>query len=77
MKIVPARSVIQPMSGQSRISLLAMKRVGQALEIATMSTQETWLEAIMACSGPPEPGSGPSTRASTARMASRSADQRW
>src|SRR5690242_19444896 len=73
MKIVPARSTTQPTSGQSRISLLAMKRVGRTLETAKMSIQDTWLAAIIA---PREPASGgaPSTLVATPAMRSTFAD---
>ena len=77
MKIVPARSQIQPTTGQSRISLLAMKRVGCTAEIAAMSSHETWFAATIADSGPRAPGSSPSMRTSTAKMARKSACQRW
>jgi len=41
MKIVPACSASQPASGQSRISLLATKRVWRTEPMAKMSTHET------------------------------------
>jgi hypothetical protein len=40
-KSVPARSAIQPATGQSRTSLLAMKRVGHTLETRNTSSQDT------------------------------------
>jgi hypothetical protein len=41
MKMVPARSQSQPISGQSRMSDLATKRHGRQALTAKMSSQET------------------------------------
>jgi hypothetical protein len=72
MKRVPARSAIQPAMGQSRISLLATKRVGRTLETRKMSTQATWLAAIITPASPP--GGVPEATGVTLRMRNSFAD---